>query len=323
MSLPQRIPLLLDMDFGIDDSMATLYLAGSGRAEIVAVGTVHGNTSAAQAARNARQLLSVLGLGAVPVAIGEATPWGQEVHYAADVHGRDGIGGMASDEEPAGVIVDESAAEQIVRLARERPGELVLLATGPLSNVGRALELEPLLDTLLRAIIVMGGAVAVPGNMSPHAEANIRHDPEAADRVFRSARNLLLVPLDITMECRVTEAEIRRIDAAPPSPAVDLVRAMLPQYLDFNARDLGVTGFPLHDPTAAVLALDPQAADYREGPVTVELDGSLTRGMTSVDLRPAPAASVRPAVRIAMRPRRSIVDEFVRSAFERPVRLQQ
>jgi purine nucleosidase len=319
MSTATPVPLILDMDFGIDDSMATLYLVGSGRAEIVAVGTVHGNTSADQAARNARQILSVMGLEAVPVARGEARPWNQEVHYAAAVHGDDGVGGVASIDEPSGTIVDESAAEQIVRLARERPGELVLLATGPLSNVGRAFELEPRLDTLLRAIVVMGGAVAVPGNMTPHAEANIRHDPEAADRVFSAARNLILVPLDITMSCRITDLEMRRIDRAPSSPATDLVRAMLPQYLDFNARDLGVPGFPLHDPTAAVLALDPLAADYLEASVQVEVDGTLTRGMTCVDRRPAPVGSDRPTVRIAMQARGPLVEEFVRTAFERPV----
>ena len=317
---PPAVPLSLDVDFGIEDSWATLYLGAAGRAEIVAVGTVHGNTSAAQAARNARQLLSVLGLEDVPVARGEAEPWNQDVHYAAAVHGEDGIGGMASTDEPPGTIVDETAAEQIVRLARERPGELVLLATGPLTNLGRALEIEPGLDALLRAIVVMGGAVTVPGNMSPHAEANIRHDPEAADRVFASARNLILVPLDITMTCRITPAEMRRIDAAPSSPGVDLVRAMLPQYLDFNLADLGVPGFPLHDPTAAVIALDPHVADYLEAPVRVELDGTLTRGMTSVDLRPAPDTSDRPAARIAVRARRSVVEEFVQVAFERPAR---
>ncbi len=318
MSTVTPVPLILDMDVGIDDSMALLYLVGSGRAEIVAVGTVHGNTSAVQAARNARQLLHVMGLGAVPVARGETGPWKQDVHYAAEVHGDDGIGGMASIDEPPGRIVDESAAEQIVRLARERPGELVLLATGPLSNVGRAFELEPHLDTLLRAIVVMGGAVAVPGNMTPHAEANIRHDPEAAERVFCAARNLILVPLDITMSCRTTDVEMRRINGAPSSPSTDLVRAMLPQYLDFNARDLGVVGFPLHDPTAAVLALDPLAADYLEAAVQVEVEGTLTRGMTCVDRRPAPVASARPTVRIAMQPRRSLVEEFVRTAFEHP-----
>ncbi|WP_083896572.1 nucleoside hydrolase [Microbacterium sp. B19] len=136
MPTPPRVPLILDMDFGIDDSMATLYLAASGRAEIVAVGTVHGNTSAAQAARNARQLLSVLGLQDVPVARGEAEPWNQDVHYAATVHGEDGIGGMASTDEPPGTIVEETAAEQIVRLARERD-TMDAGSTGP-DRCGRA-----------------------------------------------------------------------------------------------------------------------------------------------------------------------------------------
>ncbi len=314
----RQTPLILDMDFGIDDSMATLYLAGSGRADIVAVGTVHGNTSSAQAARNARQLLGHLGLDGVPVALGAAGPLAQPVHYASDVHGQDGIGGMASVAEPSGSLSAESAAEQIVRLARERPAELTLLATGPLTNLARAVDIEPRLGSLLRSAVVMGGAVAVPGNMTPHAEANIRHDPEAAEQVFAALTGVTLVPLDITMQARIDAAALARITAAAGSPAIDLVRGMLPAYLDFNLRDLGAVGFPLHDPTAAVLALEPEFAEYLVAPVEVELRGSVTRGMTSVDRRPAPAPSPRPEVRIAMRPERSIVEEFVRTAFESP-----
>ena len=311
--------LILDMDFGIDDSMATLYLARSGRADIVAVGTVHGNTSSAQGARNARQLLATLGLVAVPVAIGEAQPLAQPVDYASEVHGDDGIGGMASGDDPPGAVVDESAAEQIVRLARERPGELTLLATGPLTNLAVAIGLEPDLGPLLRSVVIMGGAVAVPGNISAYAEANIRHDPEAAETVFAALRNVTLVPLDLTMQCRVDGPELDRIMAASSSPPVDLVRGMLPQYLDFNGRDLGRVGFPLHDPAAAVLTLNAGFAEYDEAPVEVELRGTTSRGMTCVDRRPVPSPSPRPAVRIAMRPVGSIADEFVRTAFEQPV----
>lgn len=315
-----RPQLVLDMDFGIDDSMATLYLARSGRADIVAVGTVHGNTSSAQGARNGRQLLAALGLGDVPVATGAAAPLAQPVDYASAVHGEDGIGGMASAEEPAGVVGDESAAEQLVRLARSRPGELTLLATGPLTNVGLALELEPALGSLLRSAVVMGGAIAVPGNISAHAEANIRHDPEAADRVFAQLVDVVLVPLDLTTHCRVEAAELERIAAATSTPGIDLVRGMLPQYLDFNLADLGRPGFPLHDPAAAVIALDPGAAAYDHAPIEVELTGSVTRGMTCVDRRPmagqTAGQTTRPPVRIAMRQVGSIADEFVRVAFE-------
>ncbi|CAB4699449.1 MAG: nucleoside hydrolase [Actinobacteria bacterium] len=311
-----RPQLVLDMDFGIDDSMAALYLARSGRTDIVAVGTVHGNTSSAQGARNGRQLLAALGLADVPVATGAAAPLAQPVDYASAVHGEDGIGGMASVEEPPGVVGTESAAEQLVRLARSRPGELTLLATGPLTNLGLALELEPALGSLLRSVVVMGGAIAVPGNISAHSEANIRHDPEAAERVFAQLDDVVLVPLDLTTVCRVEAAELARIMAAPSTPGVDLVRGMLGQYLDFNLSDLGRPGFPLHDPTAAVIALDPGAAAYDDAPVEVELTGSVTRGMTCVDRRPVSGPSARPTVRIAMRPQVSIADEFVSVAFE-------
>ncbi len=310
------LPVILDMDFGIDDSMAALYLARSGRAEIVAVGSVHGNTSSAQAARNARQVLAELGLGSVPVALGRAAPLNQPASYASEVHGDDGIGDMASVSEPPGMLVDESAAEQIVRLARDRPGELTLLATGPLTNVAVALAIEPALGSLLRSVVIMGGAIGVPGNMEAHAEANIRHDPEAADQVFAALENVTLVPLDFTMLCRITQGEIDRIWSAPHTAAADLVRGMLPRYLEFNRRDLGVVGFPLHDPAAAVLALDAGFAECLEAPVVVELTGTATRGMTCVDRRPVASAVSRPTVRIAMRPLRPVVDEFVRVAFE-------
>ncbi len=182
---------------------------------------------------------------------------------------------MASTDEPPGVIVDETAAEQIVRLARERPGELVLLATGPLTNIGglrgrtRSRRAPP--GDRRHGRRGVGAREHVPACGGEHPPR-----PEAADRVFASAEP---PPGAAGHHDDVSDhpAEMRRIDAAPSSPAVDLVRAMLPQYLDFNLADLGVPGFPLHDPTAAVIALDPHVADYLEAPVRVELDGTLTR----------------------------------------------
>ena len=299
MSGVERIRVIVDADHGIDDTMATLYLASQPNVEIVAVGTVHGNAYSDQAALNALQVLDAVGLGEVPVAVGAAAPLAQEVDIAAMVHGEDGLGGQARDigRRPTA----ESAAEQLVRLARSEPGEYVLLATGPLTNVALAVQLEPALPSLLRRVVVMGGAIGVPGNAGTHAEANIWLDPEAAELVFAMFPNVTLVPLDVTLSTRVGSAGLAAIEQAWSNPANDLLRGIIVQYEEFNRTISGVPGFPLHDPLAAILMVSPHLAGYIDAPISVELRGEHTRGMLVVDRRPgvvyAPELNL---VRIAM-----------------------
>ncbi|MGW0733072.1 nucleoside hydrolase [Streptomyces sp. NPDC002851] len=280
-----RTPIVLDGDYGIDDALALLYLAGTGTTEIRAVGTVHGNTDAEQAAYNALHLLDLAGLPDTPVAVGARRPMAQPVAYSDAVHGKDGIGGQAVPPVPGRRPVPESAAEQIVRIAREHPGECSLLATGPLTNLGLALLLEPRLPRLLREVVVMGGAVVEPGNVTPLGEANIRHDPEAAELVLTAGWPLTLVTVDATMGTWLTPPELERIEAAT-SPAGVFVREALRQYIGFYGERYGRRSFPLHDPTAAVvLTHPPVATQVLTGPVHVELRGEHTRGVTVVDRR--------------------------------------
>lgn len=297
--------IVLDTDPGIDDAVAILYLAAQAEVDIVAVGSVHGNVSAQLAAANSRRILDVLGLDDVPVAVGAARPLAQPLATSEIVHGPHGLGDWTAPE-PSRPPVRESAAEQIVQLARQHPGELDLLALGPLTNVALALLLEPELPHLLRSVMAMGGAVDTPGNITPFAEANIFHDPEAADLVFAAGFQLTLVALDVTHHARADGEWLDNL-AASTGPRGKFAHEVLGFYVDFYSRMLGERCCTLYDPLAAALLTHPDLATYRELPVSVELRGGHTRGQTVADLRgyneeiaaQLGGISDRPAIRVA------------------------
>jgi purine nucleosidase len=277
------VRIILDTDPGVDDALAIMYLAANGDAEIVAAGSVHGNVPAPVGARNALRVLELVGLD-VPVAVGAARPFAQPLSTAEFVHGNDGLGGLAGPP-PRCQPVPGSAAEQLVRLARAHPGELTVLALGPLTNIALAVLLEPELPRLLRSIVVMGGAVTVPGNITPYADANFYHDPEAADLVLGAGfPDLTLVCLDITEKARTDAAWLDAVSVLT-GPRARFASGLLDHYTGFYQRMLGQRVCTLHDPVAAAVLLDPELATYREVPVGVELTGTHTRGQVLADVR--------------------------------------
>jgi purine nucleosidase len=279
-------PLLVDCDTGIDDAIALLYLLADPDVDICAITTVFGNISAATAARNTLRVLDVAGrTGEVPVAIGsEVTLLGEQTHRGGDVHGGEGLGGIEVGQ-PAGGPVDERAAELIVRMARQRPGELHLLATGPLTNVAVALRLEPELPRLLTGVTIMGGAALAPGNITPAAEANIWHDPEAAQAVLSAPWGTTLVPLDATMRQVITEEQRRRLvecDAAVPQFAAEI----LSHYMDFYTSVFGRRCCACHDVLAAAIAVhDVVPTRAMTVRVAVNTSPGPARGATICDMR--------------------------------------
>ena len=276
--------IILDTDPGVDDAFAIMYLAAQVDAEIVAVGSVHGNVPAPLAAQNALRLLELVNISA-PVAIGAARPIAQPLQTAEFVHGADGLGGRAGPA-PRGTPVSESAAEQLVRLARAEPGELTLLALGPLTNIALAVLLEPDLPKLLRSVVVMGGAVTVPGNITPYAEANFFHDPEAADLVLGAGfTDLTLVGLDVTEQTQVGEEWLTAVGALPGARA-EFATGLLDHYAGFYTQMIGMRVCTLHDPLAAAVMLDAKLATYRELPLMIERTGTHTRGQVLSDRRP-------------------------------------
>ncbi len=296
--------VLIDVDTGIDDALAIYYLAAGpateARPEIVAAGSVHGNVPAPLAAENTLRVLERVGLDGVPVALGAARPLAQPLHTSEHVHGQDGLGNTRQPQ-PRGWLAEGSAAEQMVRLARAYPGQLTVLALGPLTNVALALLLEPELPKLLREVVVMGGAATVPGNVTSSAEANIWHDPEAAELVLDAGLQLTLVGLDVTMTALARSDWLDRLAAIEHEVARD-ASAILGFYADFYERLLGSRACALHDPLAAAIMLDPTLATYQEAPVRVELRGDHTRGATLAGLGPVDPGGPdpRPAVKVAV-----------------------
>jgi purine nucleosidase len=241
--------LYLDCDTGIDDALAiALLLAHRGDVVLAGIGTVNGNTSAAQAARNTLGLLELAGVPDVPVAVGEAARYGD----ARQVHGDNGVGGV---ELPGGARADPRTTNQLLAdLGEEHPGELHILATGPCSNLARALRAAPRLAGQVASVTVMGGAVRVPGNITPVAEANIHNDPQAAAEVLAAPWPVTLVPLDVSMQHRWDAASLASL-AAGTHPVHRTLAAMLPVYFDSYETRLGERAIPLHDPLAAALVV--------------------------------------------------------------------
>lgn len=278
---------LLDCDTGIDDAIALLYLLADPRVELAAITTSFGNVTAAQAADNTLRLLHRMGRTDIPVAVGsELSLDGANLSDRGQrsIHGGNGIGDVHLPAAPIDPVA-EPAAELIVRLARENPGSLGIIATGVLTNLANALALEPELPALVDSVTVMGGAAMVPGNTTPAAEANVFHDPDAAERVFSADWTVTMVPLDVTMLDLLEEDDWQRLRAAEGTLG-PLAAEILDVYLDFYARTFGRRTAACHDALAAAIAVGdirPTLAPVVD--VVVDTSRGPGRGQTICDLR--------------------------------------
>jgi purine nucleosidase len=295
-----RTPLLLDCDTGIDDAIAIMWLLSSRRVDLVAITTGVGNVTPEQSADNTLRLLEHLGGPPVPVAIGaSATLVGEHDGGSSSVHGVNGIGDVVLP--PSGRTVEDlRAAEYIVRAARQKQGRLEIVCTGAMTNLALALALEPRLPALVARVTVMGGAVRVPGNVTPAAEANVLRDPEAAQLVFTAGFDVTIVPLDVTMD-HVLEEDDRQLLLRSDRLAARTAGAMLEPYFGFYTSTYGRTCSPYHDVLAVAIAVgDARPAEAHELEVVVDTAHGPGRGQTIADLRdrflghpPRPQANCR------------------------------
>ena len=287
-------PLVIDVDTGIDDAMALLYACAHPEAHILGVSTVVGNVSLAAATRNTRAVLALARRADIPVWPGAPTAISISVRDASEVHGRSGLGHavLPEPEEPARV---QHAVEAIIAAAHAHAGRLILVATGPLTNIALAVMREPELPRLVKRFVLMGGAYAEPGNVTPSAEFNIWHDPEAARIVFHAFGGVggtpaIAIGLDVTRKAIIDESDIAAIASRcagkPHGPALtrflkDSSRAYFERMEKFYGRRI----FTMHDPLALAVALDPSLVETRRAAVDVETSGRLTTGATIVDWR--------------------------------------
>ena len=244
-------PIYLDCDTGVDDALALALLLGTPGADLLGAGTVSGNTGAEQAARNTLDVLALGGRGDVPVAVGARHSLAGTSGGGVSAHGGDGVGGVELPRAAADPV-PVHAVDLLLTLARARPGQLRVLATGPLTNLAIALRREPRLPGLIRDVTVMGAAVRVPGDATGRGEANVGNDPEAAAAVLAADWPVTLVPLDVTLRHRFAPADQEAL-RAHGTPLSTALADMLTAYFDHYEPVLGERRVPLHDPLAAAL----------------------------------------------------------------------
>lgn len=277
-----RVPLLLDVDTGIDDALALLYAAASPDAELVAVTALHGNAPVSDTERNTRAVLELAGRTDLEVAAGSAAPLLRPLETTPETHGPGGLG-YATLPEPSRPGSGRFGPEVIVAAARQRPGELTLVTLGPLTNLAVAVLAEPRLPRLLRRWIAMAGAFRVPGNTTPVSEWNIHCDPEAARIVLgawqaavdadEAQPRAMIMGLDVTEGARLLPGHLDALVARGGGGALAaFAQDALRYYFEFHARYDGFYGAFVHDPFVVAAALDP--ALVRTEPASVDVDAS-------------------------------------------------
>lgn len=263
--------MIIDTDPGIDDAMAIHYAFADPDIEVVGLTTVFGNVYVEQATRNALRLLEMAGVEA-PVSEGASAPFAMPLSPPShQVHGHEGFGAIEA-ETPKGEAVDMSAAEFLVKTCADNPGEIVICAIGPLTNLALALQLDPTITTTVKKVVIMGGAVETDGNITPFAEANIYHDPHAAAEVFAADWPVVLVGLDVTHQIMCTADDFLQIQANSPKLG-GFIKDISKFYLDFYASVGKHYGCSLHDPAAVIAAAYPQMFQMTAVPLRVITEG--------------------------------------------------
>jgi inosine-uridine nucleoside N-ribohydrolase len=305
------VPWLIDTDPGIDDALALLLAFASPEVSLEAITSVSGNVPVDLTTANVHRILAVGAPGArTRVARGAAAPLRGPLVTADEVHGDDGLGGISLLREADGrprypapppvAVAAIDGPDLIIEMAGRFAGELVIVALGPLTNLAVALERDPRHLSGVARVVVMGGAIAVPGNVTPSAEFNFHVDPEAAAVVFRSGLPLEIVPLDATEQVRLRRGDLAAALARGRSSIARFIDDFTGHLFAFGDRR-GHEGFALHDPLAVGVALDPSLVELEPYHVDVEDEGRVTRGASVADRRRLPPEDkARPNCQVAM-----------------------
>lgn len=259
-----RIPVIMDVDTGVDDAVAIALATRLPELDLIGITTVAGNVDVEKTTENSLRVLAALGCSAIPVYRGMSRPLARAYHDASEFHGVSGLGDAEFPPSPSGVQ-SETATEFIVRTVRDRPGEITLIPVAPLTNIAVALALEPELPRLVRRVVIMGGAFLCPGNASPYAEYNIWADPEAAAIVANSALPITFIGLDVTHKAPLPKALWSTL-AERDGVEAKMVYALCARTFTRRDRD----EFHLHDPLAVAVAAFPELVTTEAWGVTVE-----------------------------------------------------
>jgi inosine-uridine nucleoside N-ribohydrolase len=272
--------IVWDMDPGIDDALALILALKSPEVQVLGITTVAGNAPVEMTSANARRVLECLNAESIPVVMGAANPLSRPLEDALSYHGSDGLGNcdLPSLKSP---LHPAKAWDFLARSVWDAPGEVTLVATGPLTNVAYAFELHPGLPELLARLVLMGGAYTLTpygkGNQTPYAEFNIWQDPEAAHVVFNSGADIFAVGLDVTMDpaACLNSQHLEQIKTRQ-TPAAHLVA----QLVEYEVKYHGCCR--MHDPLALAMLLDASLLDFILAGVEVVEGNGRDRGVTRI-----------------------------------------
>ncbi len=285
--------IILDTDPGGDDIFALLWLLSlvkQGFVELIAVTTAQGNVGANVTFNCASQVLALTGFAGIELGKGvifDAT----EIGDAAYIHGIDGVGGLA--ETLPQVLHDYAAArysdDLIIEKLNAFPGEIIVIAIAPLTNLAAAETKSPGILKKAKEIIIMGGAFQVPGNVTSHAEFNIAFNVEAAQTVFNSRNDIVVLPLDVTNQVILTHVMVQEMTLINPTNItgkfiVELTDFLTQASLTYRQTE-GKSGFLVHDAATIAYLFYPETLFLRRAKVEIETQGRLTKGQTIFDGR--------------------------------------
>ncbi|HSB02449.1 MAG TPA: nucleoside hydrolase [Anaerolineales bacterium] len=277
--MPKKI--LLDTDPGIDDACAILLALASPELSLEGLSIVHGNCSLEQATKNALSILELVNASHIPVASGCTLPLVQPSLLAPETHGDTGLG-YARLPEPRRKPIGRHGIDFLIETILASPGEVTLVAIGPLTNVALAIRKEPRMVEAVKELIIMGGAIRQEGNTTALAEFNTYVDPHAAHIVYHAGIATTLVPLDVTYQCILTPEDVKRLQRID-SPVTKFVVDATRFYMEYHDEYQKIEGCVINDPLALALTFMPELCTYQELPVDVDLSGGISLGKTVAD----------------------------------------
>jgi purine nucleosidase len=277
--MPKRV--IFDTDPGIDDSLAFLLALASPEIVVDGISIVHGNSSADQGVVNALAVLELAGAAHIPVYKGCELPLVQPSLLAPETHGDTGLG-YAKLPTPQTSPQSGHASDFLVEHIMSHPGEITLVAIGPLTNVALAIRQEPRIVKAVKEVFIMGGAIRHEGNTSPLGEFNTYVDPHAAHMVFHSGMPITLTPLDVTYQCILRKQDVAGL-LKIESPVMRFVAETTRFYMEFHDEYQSIDGCVINDPMTLALTFMPELCDYQDLYVDVDLSGGVSMGNTFAD----------------------------------------
>ena len=297
--MPKHI--ILDTDPGIDDALAILLALASPEVVLDGISTVHGNASAAQVTTNALSILELANTSYIPVYQGCDLPLVKESLLSPETHGNSGLG-YANLSAPITKPQIKHGSDYLIEQIMSHPGEITLVAIGPLTNVAIAIRKEPRIVQNVKEVFVMGGAIKHQGNTTPLAEYNTFVDPHSAHVVFHSGMPLILTPLDVTYQCIFTTDDLNRL-LKIDSPITKFIADATRFYMEFHDEYQKIDGCVINDPMTLALTFMPEICDYHDLYVDVYISTGVGLGNTFADFYNYEKKAPNMKVALGVRPR--------------------